>query len=113
MEYLVQKFKCTEQVDSNNMTILAKYILRKGNFEIAEKLLARNADINFQNSYGQTVLHMAVQEKNYDAIRFLLSHEANPHLEDANKMDCCDLARENSINNDFPELNNCNRLKDQ
>ena len=42
------------------------------------------------------------------AIRYILSKNVNPHLEDIAGVDCCDLARQYGIT-DFPELNNCFR----
>jgi ankyrin repeat protein len=52
----------------------------------------RGADINFINKMGKTPLHHAI-ENNLEAgtIKFLLNSGANPHIEDNEGHDVCDI----------------------
>ena len=54
----------------------------------------RNADINFVNINGKTPLHHAI-ENNLDekTIKFLLNNGANPHIEDFEGNDVCDIVQ--------------------
>ena len=45
-------------------------------FKMARVLLNRGADINYVNSNGYTALMYAVQNRNPEGIRFLLSKKA-------------------------------------
>ena len=73
---------------------------------MAYDLIRDGVQINYRNTLGNTALHYCIMNKNIDAIKLLLSYHANPHLENAEKKDCCDLAKEMNINF-FTELNNC------
>lgn len=56
--------------------------LSKHNFEEADDLLLRNIiNINLQESkYGETLLHWAVLNDDYEAVVFLVDHGANPNV---------------------------------
>jgi len=56
------------------------------------QLIQRGSKINHQNpKNGFTPLHLAI-ERNLESkmIKFLLRHDADPHVEDINGLDSCD-----------------------
>jgi ankyrin repeat protein len=46
--------------------------------DFVEELVKRGADINDQNSMGETPLHSAVEARSLEGVRFLLDHGADP-----------------------------------
>ena len=81
--------------DTNGHTILSKYILLREELNFTKALLVKGGDINYRNSKeGNTVLHQAILMKNKHAIQFILDNNANPHLENEQEYDCCDLAQQ-------------------
>ena len=50
-------------------------------------LLTKKANLDFKNSEGHTALYYAVDENNVAMVRVLLSHGANPELEDELKIE--------------------------
>lgn len=68
-----------------NQTHLFVYAVAKGNWPMAEWLLARGADINASAEVYQcpaTALHFAVENKPLERIRWLLDHGADPGIRD-------------------------------
>lgn len=61
--------------DDNGNSLLTIAIIW-GDEDIAEKLLTAGVDINHQNRYGETAVHLAVQTQNIQALRWLLKHSA-------------------------------------
>lgn len=53
---------------------------------VAVALIEKGADVNFQNKDGQTALHIAAKVGAYDLVGPLMSHGANPYIEDRNGM---------------------------
>lgn len=49
---------------------------------VAVALIDGGADVNFQNKDGQTALHVAAKAGAYDLVAPLMSHGANPYVED-------------------------------
>jgi ankyrin repeat protein len=60
-----------------------------------KQLLKRGSKINYINTKNKTPLHIAIEKQlPSKMIQFLLSFGANPHIEDGNKLDCCDKGHE-------------------
>ena len=53
-----------------------------GSGEAAKILIRHGADVNFSNSHGQTVLHLAAARGDDDLVRYLLAQGANPAAKD-------------------------------
>lgn len=49
---------------------------------LVQELLSANADPNVLNTSGETPLHEAVQDNNYEVVKLLLNAGANPSLKD-------------------------------
>ena len=59
--------------------------LQYGHLNIAKLLLEKGADINAKNRYEkESSLHLATREKKEDLLEFLLSHKADPNINDRN-----------------------------
>ncbi|WP_461256367.1 ankyrin repeat domain-containing protein [Treponema sp. R80B11-R83G3] len=43
-------------------------------------LINKGADVNYQDWYGSTCLHMAIYERSYSSMKCLFEHGANPNL---------------------------------
>jgi ankyrin repeat protein len=83
---LLDKINSLENIDmpdSGGMTLLTAACIY-GRLEIAKKLIEFNADVNVQypKISKYTALHAAVENKSIDAVRLLLSNNANPNLQD-------------------------------
>ena len=63
------------------------------------------------NKNGKTALHLCVELKLTEGVRYLLWKGANQHIIDFTEQDCCDKAKENGLAIDFKEFNNCNVRK--
>ncbi|GJP30928.1 hypothetical protein CLOM_g7326 [Closterium sp. NIES-68] len=61
--------------------------------EYLERLLAAGADVNAQDHAGCTALHVACANRSIAVAKILLSHGANPHLEDASVTTPYDIAK--------------------
>ena len=51
---------------------------------MAIRIIRRGADVNFINSNGKTALHLAIEQKNIEAIQFLVKNKADVYIEDKN-----------------------------
>ena len=51
--------------------------IREGDYHTIENLIENGANINMQDSYRHTPLHLAVQEEREDIVSLLLTHGAN------------------------------------
>ena len=72
------------------------YYLQRDDFDGCSRLIFRGADVNhvMQKNGGKTPLIMMVEQKNDQAIKYLLDKNANPHIcFGAEKLDACDVAR--------------------
>ena len=78
---------------------------------MASRLIVRGAKIDYVNRNGHTALHIMVESKNKQSVKFLLAQGANPHIMDMQGDDCCDKAKRNGLVNEIPEFNNCNIKK--
>jgi len=54
-----------------------------GNVEVVEMLLAHGADVNFQNSFGNTALIAAIEENHVKVVGMLLEHGADVNLQNS------------------------------
>ena len=70
--------------------------------------MVRGAKIDYVNRNGKTALHICVENKITEAVKFLLSKGANPHIMDLEGHDTCDKAKSNGLAIDIPQFNNCN-----
>jgi len=61
----------------------------------------RGSKINYVNRNGQTALHLAIENMNKNAIRFLLKKGAEVHIMDLTGEDACDKAKRFGIANEF------------
>jgi len=75
---------------------------------MASRLIVRGANINYVNRNGNTALHICIENNLIDAVKFLLSKGANPHIMDLTGEDACDKAKKNGMAIKIPEFNNCN-----
>jgi len=74
-------------------TILMMFLL-ENNVKSARKLVNRGADLNFQNSKGETALHVCIKQGNVQGIEWLLQQKKiDKSLKDYEGNDAYDLAR--------------------
>jgi ankyrin repeat protein len=66
----------------NDMTPLLACILSM-QFDLAQKMIKRGANIDKVNKNGKTYLLQCIEQMNMQAVGFLLKNNANPHIEDA------------------------------
>lgn len=75
---------------------------------MASRLVVRGAKIDYVNKNGNTALHLCIESKLVDAVKFLLFKGANPHIMDLSGECACDKAKKNGMAVEIPEFNNCN-----
>ena len=75
---------------------------------MASRLITRGSKINYVNKNGNTALHLCIENNLIEAVDFLISKEADPHIMDLQGEDACDKAKKNSLALQFPIFNNCN-----
>ena len=75
--------------------------------------MTRGANINYCSvKTGLTPLHVAIEARlSQKIIRYLLNKGADPHIEDANKQDCCDKVKDVQQYKDIKELHSCQHSK--
>ena len=78
---------------------------------MASKLVVRGARINYVNRNGQTALHLAIENVNRDAIRFLLKKGAEVHIMDLTGEDACDKAKRFGLAAEFKQFQDCSLSK--
>lgn len=78
---------------------------------MANRLIVRGAKIDYVNRNGNTALHLCINMKLTDSVRFLLYKNANKHIMDLSGEDACDKAQRNGLSIEFPEFNDCNISK--
>jgi ankyrin repeat protein len=64
---------------------------------MVQRLLYRGANLDHVNKQGKTALHLCVEQKNVESIKYLLFKGADQHILDLNEKDCCDKAKENGL----------------
>lgn len=80
-------------------------------FKMARKMISRGADINYVNRDGLTPLHLCVEKKRVEAVKFLLEKGAQQHIVDMEGRDACDKAKANGLADQVEEFHNCNPRK--
>ena len=55
--------------------------------------MVRGAQIDYVNRNGNTALHICIENNRKEAVKFLLSKGANPHIMDLDGQDACDKAK--------------------
>ena len=78
---------------------------------MAARLVVRGANINYVNSNGNTALHLCVENKFENAVKFLLSKGADPHIMDLKGEDSCDKAIANGMAREYKSFQDCNLRK--
>mmetsp|Transcript_104764 Transcript_104764/g.144912 ORF Transcript_104764/g.144912 Transcript_104764/m.144912 type:complete len:99 (+) Transcript_104764:283-579(+) len=87
------------------------HYLLNGDLKMANRIIARGANIDFVNSNGKTALHICIENKKEDAMEFLLDKGANQHIMDPAGEDCCDKAKKAGFGLKILAFQNCNPLK--
>lgn len=112
VNYLSLRTRDLNEEDAYCNTILIHHLRNRkeknDDFKMASNLIVRGADINYVNSNGYTALHIMVENKNIEAVKFLLSKNAERHLMDLNGEDACDKAKKNGLGDMFPIFFDCN-----
>ncbi len=86
------------------------YYLNRDDFDSCSRLIFRGADVNYimQKNGGKTLLILMVEQKNDQAIKYLMDKNANPHIcYGVEKWDACDVAKENGIAKRFYVFMKC------
>lgn len=110
VNYLSLRISLLDIEDLNGITIFV-HVLQQENFTMAQRLLKRGSNINYVNSNGQTALHICIENKLMEQIKFLLTHDANPYIMDLTGRDCCDLAKFYKIDHKFKQLQQGSLIK--
>uniref|UniRef100_A0ABD2X5A0 Uncharacterized protein n=1 Tax=Trichogramma kaykai TaxID=54128 RepID=A0ABD2X5A0_9HYME len=85
---------CEEEVDDNSFELLFKI-----SDDIRQKL-----HIDAQNNAGNTPLHLAVKNKNYITVEFLLRRDANPNLANAEGLTPMHIICETDCDHELAEM---------
>jgi ankyrin repeat protein len=110
VNYLSLRTKNLDVEDRNGITILMHMILQN-NYKMVQRLLIRGASIDFVNKHGKTALHICVESKLLESVKYLLFKGANPHMLDFDELDCCDKAKANGMSRSIMSFNNCSLKK--
>lgn len=89
-------FFTTQQLFSKKKDSLHQAIIKE-DFELVKKLLAQGANINKQNRYGNTPLHLAAFYGITPIVHYLLAHGANIYIQNKNGEIPVYLAKKQSI----------------
>lgn len=95
LKYLVKK-GCQLHVKDNQKQCLLHYLVERIECtDILDYLVGMGLDVNDRNVWGQTVLHLAVEEGNTELIRGLVQHGADLHAKDLSEKQPLHVAAEN------------------
>jgi ankyrin repeat protein len=84
--------------DNEGYTPLYNALINRNYIGIADMLLEKdNININVQDNYGNTLLHIACQMRKLDNVRFLLSNSAIPTIRNRNGMTPIQLTSDETI----------------
>ena len=86
IEMLLDKKININIADYENQITPLMYITSINNIEITKKLLNNGANAELQDSYGNTALHIAIQENNINIANLLMTNMNNFNLVDINSM---------------------------
>ena len=91
VNYLSLRCKDLNMQDIDGHTILMHYI-EKGSLCMVRKIIIRGGDVNFRNNSGiSPIFHALRLNASACIVDHLLSHGADPHLENINGKDACDI----------------------
>ena len=102
--YLSLRVQNCDIEDQDGLNIFIKYLMKK-DIQRMSQLLKRGSKINYQNKYGKTPLHHAI-EANLPAkiVKWLVKMGSDPLIQDNQGQSCCDLAAANERYTKIKEL---------
>jgi ankyrin repeat protein len=90
VKFLIDKVNSINSTSNYGTPLMAAMV--KGNIEIIEMLLSRNAVTNIADVNGTTAMHYAVLFKNYEAIKLLIDANADLEIKDRRGQSALDYA---------------------
>jgi ankyrin repeat protein len=87
-KYLITLNKLIDENGNNNLQIAVKRHL----IEFVQYFIDKKLDINYQNNFGDTALHIAMVEENLDIIQLLLNNNADLLIKNNERKTPFDLA---------------------
>ncbi|CDW88756.1 ankyrin repeat-containing protein [Stylonychia lemnae] len=108
VNYLSFRVHNINQEDPEGFTVFSRYVLLS-NFEMANKLLSRGGveTLEYCNRDGKTPLTLAIMYEKQQAVTYLISKGADPHIMDLQGMDSCDHAKNSKSFINQPFFNSC------
>jgi ankyrin repeat protein len=87
-QLLIEQPTCDVRAVNNENSSVLHYLVRKPvnpekvvlYRDVMDRLVSANIDVNVQNKHGEAALHSACMRGNVDAVRFLLSNNADPNI---------------------------------
>ena len=93
--YLSLRSENADVEDQQGRTVLIIYLLKK-NTERVKQLIMRGRNINHCGKSGLTPMMWAIKDNvPSKVIKFLLKNGSDPHIENFDGEDCCDMAKKN------------------
>jgi len=90
VKFLIDKVHSINSTSNYGTPLMAAIV--KGDIEIIEMLLSRNAATNIADVNGTTAMHYAVMFKNYEAIKLLVKANADLEIKDNRGQSALDYA---------------------
>ncbi|PVD33503.1 hypothetical protein C0Q70_04759 [Pomacea canaliculata] len=107
---LVREMFVTEQqvnsVDSEGMAVLHRVAMfdSDDHIRVVLFLIIKGADVNLQNTTGDTPLHVAVKHKNWTMMEVLLHRQAYSNVVNCDQRSVLHIVASHTDPNDFPKL---------
>ena len=93
LHFLDQGLVSPDHTESDGTTLLMAALLTE-QFDLADQLMARGADIDKQrlefSGGADTALHLAARQASFQAIIWLIENGANPSIENAERRQACE-----------------------
>ena len=86
--YLITLNKLNDENGNNNLQVAVKRHL----IDFVQYFIDKKLDVNYQNNFGDTALHIAMIEENLDIIKLLLNNNADLLIKNNEKKTPFDLA---------------------
>ena len=96
VDYLVHKNVSFDHQTKQGVSCLMLAVIKK-NKRFTQLLAAKTADINVQDSLGNTALHYAVTQGDLELVKILLGHFADPKIKNHKKQTIVNLAHHSII----------------
>eukprot|EP00347_Sterkiella_histriomuscorum_P006064 403354203 len=108
VNYISLRIKNLNEEDPEGYTVFTRYLLLY-NFDMANKLLSRGgvSTLEHCNRDGKTPLTICILLEKTQAVQFLITKGANPHIQDLQGRDSCDYAKKSKLFMNQPVFNNC------